>query len=155
QFTLALKIVEKDSADAAHLAAMLQREVLVAPFLKPGIKLGTVTVAGLLDGAMEVAGILCVRIIRREVHASSKPLRIAFFEIPEIRMDRWNHRVSRMKDERNTRCKEFRSAAQGYFRRKVLGQVSLHGRKINAGLLEYLTLLQHSGATTTTAFARP
>src|SRR5262245_18136768 len=60
-----------------------------------------------------------------------------------------------MKNEGNTRCKEFRSGAERNFRGKLFGQVAVDGRKIHSRLLEDTTLFQHTYSTAAASFARP
>src|SRR5207249_2215863 len=97
---------EKDSTDAAHLSTMLQKEVLVAPFFKPRIETGIVTIACLFNDAMEMCGVFRVGITGREIRASAEPRSLTLLEVSKIRVDRGNHRAPRVEDERHARSEK-------------------------------------------------
>src|SRR6185369_11297847 len=101
----ALEVIKEDTADAAHLTSMLQSEILVTPFLEPRIKLRIMSIARLLYSVMKMCRVFDVGIAGREIGPTAEPLRIAFFEISKIGVNRRNHRASRMKDERHARRK--------------------------------------------------
>src|SRR5262245_12192079 len=127
---------------------MFQKKVFVAPFFKSWIKLRVMPVARLLDRAMKVRGIFRVGVAWCEIRPASEPLSISFFQIPEVRMHCRNHRVSWVKDERDTGCKKARTSSQRNLRRELLRQVSLHRREIHAGLFEDFSFLEHARPAT-------
>ena len=69
----AVVIVVEDAADAARLVAVLQEEILVAPFLEAGIVGGVGGVAGRLERAVEVTCVGLDREDRRQVGAAAEP----------------------------------------------------------------------------------
>src|SRR5262249_14221362 len=129
-------VVEEYSPDAAHLASVCQLEIVIAPFLEPGIKLRIVSIARLAHRLVEVLSILRVGVTRCEIRAAAKPLRVAFFQISKVRMDGGNHRTFWMKDKRDSGREEFRPRAQRNLRGELLRQLSMNGREIDACLLE-------------------
>ena len=56
-FFLFVEVVEEDPPHAAGLVAMLDIEVVVAPFFEAGVVCAVVFVAGVFDGAVEVDGV--------------------------------------------------------------------------------------------------
>src|SRR5262249_20806539 len=73
-FTLSLQVIEENAPDAAHLAAMLECEIFIAPLLESWIELGVVAIASLLDGSMKVPSVFVDRVIGSEIHSTAKPL---------------------------------------------------------------------------------
>src|SRR5262245_11096788 len=153
--TITLKIIEENTADAAHFRTVSKSEIFIAPFLESWVELWIVPVARRSDRSMKMRRIFCIGITRCEIGASAEPLCCAFFKISEIRMHGRNHWAPRVKDERDSGGEELRSCTEGNFGREILGQVSLHGRKINPGFLEHPAVFEHTRASAATTFALP
>src|SRR5437868_15171294 len=69
----AVVAVEEDSARAARLFAMRQVEILIAPFLVLGVRVGPERIAGALHCSMKIRLVFGVGIYRREVGAAAEP----------------------------------------------------------------------------------
>mmetsp|Transcript_8067 Transcript_8067/g.35663 ORF Transcript_8067/g.35663 Transcript_8067/m.35663 type:complete len:258 (+) Transcript_8067:186-959(+) len=69
-------VVEEDAADAAALVhAVLDDEVVVGPLLEAGVEGLVVLVAHVLEGAVEVRGVVVENVGRGEVGAAAEPPR--------------------------------------------------------------------------------
>ncbi len=68
-----VKVVEEDAADAAHLVAMLEEEVAVAPGLELRMQRVAERRERVATGAMEVDRVVVVAVRRRQVHAAAEP----------------------------------------------------------------------------------
>src|SRR6267142_693359 len=152
---ITLDIVEENPANTSHFTAMFQHKVFIARFLESRIKLRVVTIARLLDGAMEVDRIFSKGIARSEIRSSAEPCGIAFLQISKVRVDCGHHRAARMKHQRDPGRKKRSAAAQRDLRRELFRQVSMHRRKIDPSFLENLSLLDDSCAAPAPSFARP
>src|SRR6185436_15042001 len=80
---LAFEVVEEQAPNTPGFIAMFQKEIFVAPLFKSRIVLRIVPVANVLEGPMEVNGILLMRIIRSQVRAAAEPRGVALFKISE------------------------------------------------------------------------
>ncbi len=154
-FTIAFDVVEEQAADAARFAAMLEIEVFIAPFLESAVVVGVMMIANRFQRAMKVNGVLIMGIVRREIRAAAKPGGVSFFEVAEIGVDRGNHRTVRVQYQRNSRGKEFSSAASRYFCSEFLRQISGYGREIHSGLFKYAAFFNDTGPAAAAALARP
>src|SRR5690606_3279989 len=105
------EFVEEDPADAPHLPAMRQGEVVVAPLLEARIERGIVRVAGGAQRAVEVADVLLPRIEGREIRAAAEPAVLAPGEEAEVRVDGGDVGAPGMQDQRDTRGVELRAVA--------------------------------------------
>src|SRR5262249_47860170 len=94
---VAFEIFEKGPADAARLAAMVQKEILIAPLLETLI-VGNRGVASAhrLPGAVEVDDVIAPRVIRRQVGAAAEPPLVALGKEPEIGVDGGHHGAARV-----------------------------------------------------------
>src|SRR5262245_13887191 len=104
---------------------------------------------------MKMDGIFLVGVVRCEIGATTKPVRVAFFEIPKIRMNGGNHWATRMKNKRNACRKELGSAAARNLGGELLRQISVDGGEIDSCFLENAALFKHARATSSSAFTHP
>src|SRR4030095_5611750 len=93
---IALQIIEEDPAHAPRFVTVFDEEVFVAPLLEAGVIIGVVFVACLFERAMEMARVFTKRVIGGQIGAAAKPSRVAFFEIPEVRMNRRRVGIARV-----------------------------------------------------------
>ena len=138
---LGREVVVEDAADAARLLAVRQIKILVAPRLEARVVDDGVRRAGLLHGGMEVARVgIFLRAPRpengRQVGAAAEP---PFRRHDETRVHvHGRHvRILQVGNERNARGPEagvFRCA--GNLRAEFGGELTIHGRRVDADLLE-------------------
>src|SRR5438067_85536 len=99
-------IIEKNPADAARLAAMLEKKIVVAPSLVLRINIVAERRQRIAACAMEMHAIVGVSVIRRQIHATAEPPRMVAVgfrgcKTSKVQMDGGRMRVSRVKHERN------------------------------------------------------
>ena len=154
-FRIALKVVEEDAANPAHFTAMFQCEVFIAPFLESWVELRIVSITCLLDRPVKMRRIVGVRVARREIRSSAKPRGVTFFKIPKVGMDGGNHRTSRMKYERDSCREEWGAAPYRDLGCKLLRQVSVNRREIDARFLENVAFFEDPRSAPAAALACP
>src|SRR5438067_4470025 len=71
--TAVRQVIEKNAADAARLAAMLQEKVIVAPALVLGIQLAPERRERVAARVMKMHGVFREAVIRRQIHAAAEP----------------------------------------------------------------------------------
>src|SRR2546425_7043978 len=153
--SISFKVIEEYAADTAHLSAMLQGEILVAPFLKPRIKTGVVALACLFDYAMKVRGIFCPGVTRREIRSSAEPRGIALLQVSKVRMNRGDHWTAGVKHQRYSGGRKFCSCTERDLRCELLRKVPVYRGKIHTGFLENLSFLENACAPSTASRALP
>jgi hypothetical protein len=98
--------IVEDAADAAHLAAMLQVEIFIAPFFEFVVgRDGRMRIARRLHGGVKggrVGIVLGAPAIehRREVDAAAEP-RLGGDDVARVHVDRRNVRVVHVRDQRD------------------------------------------------------
>ena len=136
------QVVVEDAADAAHLLAVRQVEILLAPGLVARVVGDRVPRAGRLHGRVERQRIgVLLRAPggehRRQVAAAAEP---PFGRHHEARVHvRGRHvRVVRMRDERDAGRPEARIVlGAGDLLAELGRELAVHGRGVDAGLLEH------------------
>nr|GFD59570.1 hypothetical protein [Tanacetum cinerariifolium] len=68
-----VEIVEEDTADATCFLAVLQVEIIVAPALEARMQFAAERRHRIVADLVEMARILKVAVIRRQVHAAAEP----------------------------------------------------------------------------------
>ena len=139
----ALQIVVEDAADAAHLVAVLEEEIFVAPFLVfvVGRDRG-VGVAGRLHRGVEGAAVgIVLRAAavehRREVGAAAEP-GLGGDDEARVHVHGRHVRIVRMRDQRNARRPEARiGVGAGDVLAEFRRELAMHGRAMHADLLEH------------------
>lgn len=114
-FFVFVEVVEEDAAHAAGLVAVLDVEVVVAPFFEARVVGAVVLVAGVFDGAVEVDGVFVEEVAGRQVGAAAEPPRIALvivsridgFEVAVVKVDGGCHGVVRVEDHAQAGGEEF------------------------------------------------
>ena len=101
-----MKVVEEHATDAARFVAVLQEEVLVAPFLEARVLVCTERHQCLLAGRVEVSRVFFGRIVWRQIHTPAEPVDVGFAgllrnEEPNVHVHGWHKRIARMKDQRH------------------------------------------------------
>src|ERR1700722_5383474 len=132
----AIEIVEENPAGAAHLVAMRQKEIFVAPFLVLCVGVWLVSVAGGGERGMKRGSRRLIGIDRRQVGAAAKP-RLAGHDMARVHVRSGHQWRARMRDERDAARPEarvFRSA--GDFRTEFGGEFAEHGRDVDPDLLK-------------------
>src|SRR5262249_52980710 len=81
--------------------SMLEVEVLVAPFLEPRIERRIMAITSSLKRSMEMNGVVAVWIVWRQIRSAAEPRGVTLLEIPEVGMNRGDHRALRMQHQRN------------------------------------------------------
>jgi len=104
--TAFVEVVEKDPADAARFVAMLEEEVLVAPFLVLGVDVVAEGGECLSAAAVEVLHVLALAVVRRHVHAATEPPDVLFavlagHEAAHIHVRRRAVRIARVENQRD------------------------------------------------------
>src|SRR6185312_11618020 len=133
----AVEIIVEDAADAARLAAMLQEEIFVAPLLEARVIAGIVRVAGLLEARVEIARVRLDRPHRREVGAAAEPALRCGDEARVHVRGRYLGRAG-MHDERDAARPEARILLRTRdLLAEFLGEGAVHGRDVDAGLLQH------------------
>ena len=106
-----IEVIEEDSSDAPRFLPVGNIKVLVAPFLEGTIKnAGSVFVAGVFEGLVEMYRVFRVEIRWSQIASSSEPpsddfrwvFRIGNFEIAVVRVDGWCVRVTGVDDQTDT-----------------------------------------------------
>lgn len=152
-----VQVVEEDAPDAPRLPAVLVVEVLVAPPLEPRVVGLVVLVAGLLQGAVEVHGVLVEQVARGQVAAAAEPpgLRGAVgahgLEVAVVEVHGGRHGVARVQDQAQAQGVEVQLLLGGdgavvrpHLVDGALGQRPVHDADVHPGLLEHVALLQHA-----------
>ena len=127
------QIVEEDAADAARLAAMFEKEVLIAPALEARV----MGANRLLADGVEVARVLFEPVVGREIHAAAEPPGIARREEAHVHVHGGTVGVARMQHERHAHRLERASGelrARRACRRWQRGAV--HARQVHAAAFE-------------------
>src|ERR1700730_7119036 len=96
----AVQVIEEDPARPARFAAVLQKEVLVAPLLEAGIAVGAVGRAGAGESRMKLTDRHRIGVDRGDVGAAAEP-RLRRHDVTSVHMYRWNQRRAHMSDERD------------------------------------------------------
>ena len=144
-------IVVEDAADAAHLAAMLEEEVLVAPRLVALVVGGRVALAGAAHRGMEGEG---VRIVLRpppvehrgEIGAAAEP-GLRRHDEARVHVHGRNVRVPRMRDHRDAGRPEARVLGRARdLAAELRREFAVHGRDVDADLLEHAAAHQRHDA---------
>src|SRR6185437_10578475 len=150
----AVEIVEENSAHAARLVAVLQKEIFVAPGFEARVIGGIVLVACGFERRMELLRIRRDRIDRRQVGAAAEP-GFRRDEMPRVHVHRRHQRRARMNDERDAARPKARIAfGAGNLAAKFGTELAPDGRDIDAGLLEDLAFEERDRAAAA-AFALP
>ena len=103
---------------------------------------------------MEVDDVLAVGVIGRQVGAAAEPLAVALGEQAEVGVDRRDHRVARMQDERDAAGGEG-SALAGDLLAELRRHLAVHLREVDAGLLEDAAFLEDARSAAAAAAALP
>src|SRR5262249_24860744 len=115
-----------DSTDASRFVSMLEKEVLVAPFLEPGIERLVKLIASALESPVKMDGVLRVRVVGSQVGAASKPASRASFKVSEVRGHRRHKRLQRVQHKRHSGGEELDSVAYGEARGELFGKAAVH-----------------------------
>ena len=106
-----IEVIEEDASDAPRLLSVGNIKVLVAPFLEGAIEdAGSVFVAGVFEGLVEMYRVFRVEIRWSQIASSSEPpsddfrwvFRIGDFEIAVVRVDGWCVGVAGVDDQADT-----------------------------------------------------
>mmetsp|Transcript_1261 Transcript_1261/g.3862 ORF Transcript_1261/g.3862 Transcript_1261/m.3862 type:complete len:325 (+) Transcript_1261:225-1199(+) len=160
-------VVEEDAAEAARLAAVLDREVLVGPLLEARIVLWVVLVADVLVRLVEVRDVLFKEVRWCDVGAAAKPPHAAVrLEVAVVEVHRRRHRVARVhhrreaaREEGNPFARRVPLGAVGATRRRrlqgVLRHRAVHDGEGAARLLEDVAVAEHARDAAAAARPRP
>ena len=125
-----VQIIEEQTADAARLVAVFEKEISVAPFFVARIHVVTERRARLLRGSVPVQDIFVERIVRREIETAAKPPRdrvlLGRTEEAHVGVRRRDVRVQRMKYERHSGREPLRIPQLGTLRRRARRQLRAH-----------------------------
>src|SRR5882672_1206765 len=146
-----VQVVEKDAADAARLAAVLEKEVFVAPALEAGIEIRPEGFERAPALRVEVPRVLLESVVGGEVHAAAEPPhRIAFRfggdEKAHVHVDGRHEGVARVQHQRHAHSLE--APARKLRTRSAGGRgqlPALHAGEIHAAALEYAPILDDAG----------
>ena len=155
------EVVEENAADTARLVAVLEKEILVAPALEPGIVRVTERREGIAAGAVKVNRVFLEAVVRREVGAAAEPpdrirALLAGDEHAHVHVHRRHVGVERMQHERHAHDLEATSRELRPSRaRRGRQALAHHVRKIHAGALEQAALLEDAAFAAATLGPRP
>src|SRR6266852_443325 len=145
----AVEIVEEDAADAARLVAVLEEEILIAPFLEALVVVGIVRIARGLERGMKITRIGFVREHRGEIGAAAEPS-FAGDDMARVHVHGGNQRRGHMGDQRDAARPEARVfGGAGDLAAELGRELTEDGRDVDADFLEDLTL--HHGHDATAA----
>ena len=105
-----VEIVVEDAADAARLVAVLEEEILVAPFLEARVVGGVVAGAGGLERGVEIGGIQRLGKHRRQVGAAAEPADRCD-DMAGVHMHGRHQRRLHVGDEADAACPELPASA--------------------------------------------
>ena len=148
--------VEEDAADAAHLVAVLQEEILVAPFLVAVIVGDRVAGAGGVHRGVEIdrvrVGLGAPAVEhRRQVGAAAEPLP-AGHDHARVHVDGRHMRIPRMGDQRDAARPEARVVlGAGDLLAEFGREFAVDGRDVDADLLEDAAVQHRHDATAAVA----
>ena len=140
-------IVVEDAPHAPGLAPVLQEEVFIAPGLEHLVVGGIHAIAGPLEGAMEVAGILEEGVVGRQVGAAAEPPHGPGLEVAVVEVDRGHVGIAGVQHHRGAGGEPalpLRLGPLGQDRRRQA--IPLHLGEVDPALLEHPALLHHPGA---------
>src|SRR5579859_1006454 len=150
------QVVEEDAANSTRFPAMLEIEILVAPFLEPGMGLRAERLQRFAARAMKVHRVFLESIIRRQVHAAAEPgngLGPDFFrhEVAHVHVHRGHIRVARMQDQGHAHglerpASEVGPCGSGRRRQGLAG----HMREVDAPALKYAAVFYQAADAATT-----
>ncbi len=164
-----VEVVEEDPPDAARLAAVLDAEILIAPFLEARVVGAVVLVAGGLDGAVEVDGVLVEEVGRGEVGAAAEPpgvggaVGVGGFEVAVVEVHGRGHGVVRVQDHAEAGGEELealdvrvqRLVVDAHLLDRGAGQAAVHDGGVDAGFFEDVAVLEHAADAAAAVGARP
>src|SRR5882672_874928 len=101
-----VQVVEEDPADAARLAAVLEKKVFVAPALETGIEVRPEGLERLPAREVEVARVLFEAVVGREIHSAAEPpyrraSRLGSDQETHVHVHRGHEGIARMQHQRH------------------------------------------------------
>ena len=158
-----VQIVEKNAADAARLAAVLEEKIIVTPGLEPGMVVVAERRQRRPTGSVKVSRVLLEAVIRREIHAAAEPpdrLRFGLArkrgEESQVHVDRWHMRIARMQHRRHSHDLERPPGKLRPRHARRRGQpLTLDVRKVDAATLEHPALFQDAAGAAATFDSLP
>ncbi len=149
-----LQIVKKNSAYAAHLAAVGNGEILIAPLFKSRIKRRVVTIANLLPCAVKEDDILAFGVVWGEIAAATEPCLRAANEVAEVRMHCRHHGTGGMEHHRDPAGKKL-WLSPSELGQSALIQFAPHGGRVRTRFFKKPTICQRGSCSAPTAGAFP
>ena len=164
-FALRPQVVKEHATYATTLPSMLDVKVIIAPGFVRIIVGDLVAIADIFVDLMKMHSVLFKEVRRGQICAATEPPAslnhtLAPLKITVICVDRWRHRVMRVKNETEPGRKKIQVLANEFVPTTHLcgrfgTQCSVHDAHIDPCFLEHVSFGEHTASPTSTFFASP